>query len=64
MNIPPPKDDFNIQLYYVEDANVEFTREQYEYIKSRLNKPSWICVACKLNNHHYNQACARCRVKP
>ena len=37
------------------------SRGQMEYIKSRLNKPTWMCPKCGLNNHHYNQQCARCK---
>lgn len=64
--IPPPKDDDGItinELYYVDDANVEFTKEQYDYIKQRLSMPPWICSACGLVNHHYNKACANFRCK-
>ena len=55
MIIPPPRDDVQI------DEIAEFTPDQYEYIKQRLNKPTWLCPKCGLTNHHYNQQCARCK---
>ena len=54
--IPPPRDD-DIFIPQIDEI-VEFTKEQYDYIKQRLSMPTWKCTACGLVNHHFNKACA------
>jgi hypothetical protein len=61
MIIPPPNDDV-LEIPYTDEIG-EFTQEQYNYIKSRLALPKWICKSCGLTNSGMNQRCAdyKCR---